>query len=231
MKHLTWKILLLSVAAALVFLWLIKAPLIATYLTGKMKVPVTIGSLNISPSKTKIHNFQINNPRGFKAKAAFKAEEIEVDYQFKQLFGNPSVIDLIDVRDVFLSIELLNATGSRNNWTVLGSKLPKEEPSSHARALLIHKLVLTNLTVEIRGLSLNGAPQFKKIDRLEFNEIDSREGFPTKELIRAIFQGAGLQDYIKELLSPENLLKKFFSPLGENKKAQEELPGPLNDKT
>jgi hypothetical protein len=59
-------------------------------------------------------------------------------------------------------------------------------------------------------LGLSGSNQIKKIDRLEFNEINSREGFPTKQLINAIFQGAGLQDYIKNMLNPENVIKKFL---------------------
>lgn len=226
MKGKFWIVLLLAIFAGIIFVWLIKAPLIATYLTGKMKVPVTIRSLSLSPSRMMIEGFQINNPRGFKNTAAFKADDIEVDYQLSSLFRNPSVVDLIDVRNIFLSIELLNLSGSQNNWTAIASKIPKDDETPHDRALLIHKLVLTNMTVEIRGLGLNGQTQVKRIDRLEFNEIDSRSGFPTKELIQAIFQGAGLQDYIKEILNPENLLKQFqrFVPLGKNENGPGEIP-------
>ncbi len=199
----------LSLVAIVVFVWLIKAPLVAHYLTGKMKVPVSLSSLNLGASKTVIENFRINNPRGFHSKAAFQAKEIEVDYRTKALLHNPSEIDLIDVRDIFLSIELRNLKGTDNNWTAIAANIPKEQSSRH---LIIHKLVLTNMTVDIRGLGLTGKNQVKKIDRLEFHEIDSREGFPTKQLIQAIFQGAGIQDYLQDILqgNPQNVIKKLL---------------------
>jgi len=199
--------IVLGLIAMVLFVWLIKAPIVAHYLTNKMKVNVSLSSLSISPSKTLIRNFRINNPRGFHAKAAFKAEEIEVDYRTKALFHEPSEIDVIDVRDIFLSIELKNLTGSDNNWTAIAAKMPKEESK---KELIIHKLVLTNMTVEIRGLGITGKNETKKIDRLEFDEIDSREGFPTKQLIQAIFQGAGVQDYIQQILNPQNVIKKLL---------------------
>jgi len=198
----------LGLLAVVLFVWLIKAPIVAHYLTNKMKVPVSLSSLSIGTSKAVIRNFRINNPRGFHSKAAFKAEEIEVNYRPKAvLFFEPAEIDLIDVRDIFLSIELKNLTGSDNNWTAIAAKMPKEESK---KELLIHKLVLTNMTVEIRGLGIAGKNETKKIDRLEFDEIDSREGFPTKQLIQAIFQGAGIQDYIQQILNPQNVIKKMF---------------------
>jgi hypothetical protein len=209
MKGRIFKIFLLVVIAALIFLWLIKATLASTYLTDKMKVPVSLRSLALSPSEMLIKEFSIRNPRGFKIKDALKAQEIQVNYRWKSLFHNPSEIDTIEVRDILLDVELTNPTGTQNNWTAIGSKIPE---SKSTRELIIHKLILTNLTAEIRGLPGTTSPIVRKLDRLEFDEIDSREGFPTKKLISAIFQGVGLEMYIKELLSPENLIPKILSP-------------------
>jgi hypothetical protein len=201
----------LIILGSIVFLWLVKAPIMSSYLTQKMHVPVSLGSISMWPSETMIRDFQIRNPRGFKTKSAFKAEETHIQYRFKQLFGNPSEIDLINIDNVYLSIEFSNPLGTKNNWTAIGSKIP--ENPNRKQEVLIHKLVLTNVMVEIRGLGLTGAPQTKMISRMEFNEIDSQEGFPTKELIQQIFGGAGLQQYIKELFSPQKVLDKVLSPL------------------
>src|SRR5262245_49689051 len=120
---------ILGLIAVVLFFWLIKAPIVSSYLTSKMKVPVNVGSLSIGPSKTVIRHFQINNPRGFKSRAAFKANEIEIDYRTKALFHNPSEIDVIDVRDIFLSIELKNLTGTDNNWTAIGANIETKQTS------------------------------------------------------------------------------------------------------
>ncbi|HEY4255269.1 MAG TPA: hypothetical protein VGM34_02855 [Chlamydiales bacterium] len=206
-----FKIVLLLIIAALVFLWLIKASLASSFLTDKMKVPVSLRSLAISPSEMLIEEFKIRNPRGFKMKDALKAEEIQVKYGWKKLFHNPSEIDVIEVKDIFLDVELSNATGTQNNWTAIGANIPSSDKP--ARELIIHKLILSNLTAEIRGVGGSQTPIVRKLDRLELDEIDSREGFPTKQLISAIFKGVGMEMYIKELINPQNIIKKALSPL------------------
>lgn len=200
-----WKIIVLLILGALVFLWLIKAPIMSSYLSDKMRVPVSIGKISMWPSQTTMKDFRIKNPHGFKTKTAFEVTKTLVQYQFSQLFGNPSVIDLIELDDIYLSVEFSNPLGTQNNWTAIGANMVKKERKTNQQ-VLIHKLVLNNLTVDIRGLGLVGAPQTKRIARLEFNEINSQDGFPTQELIKAIFGGAGIQQYIQNLLNPQNLL-------------------------
>ena len=152
--------------------------------------------------QTKIRDFSIRNPRGFQAKKALTVANTRIVYGFKKLFRDPVEIDLIELNDVLLNIELSNPTGSVNNWTAIGASAP--ESNTTGKEVLIHKLAIRNMTVNIKGLGLTGAPQTKVIPYMEFLEIDSKHGFPTKELIRKIFGGAGLQQYIQNLLSPLN---------------------------
>lgn len=212
MKGLGWKMMVLIILAGIVFLWLIKAPIMSTYLTNRLKIPVSVGSISMWPSQTVIKNFKVNNPRGFKPRHALIANRTEVDYRLHNLFGNPSEIDQIAMDGIYLSIELSNPSGSQNNWTAIGSRIPEEKNPRH---VIIHKLILTNITVEVHGFAatLAGVPETQHIDRLEFDEIDSLEGFPTKELINKIFQGAGLQQYIQNLFNPENLYQELTNPL------------------
>src|SRR5690606_11466798 len=127
MKKHGWKALILLILALLVFLWLIKAPIMSAYLTSKMKVPVSIGRMSMWPSHTTMHNFKILNPRKFKMREALKINLTEITYRFKQLFGNPVEIDQIVANGVFLGIEALNSSGTPNNWTAIGATMPKEE--------------------------------------------------------------------------------------------------------
>ncbi len=209
-KSLSWKILLLIVVVALVFIWLMKAPILSWYLTDKLKVPTSVSRVSMWPSETTIHQFRIVNPRGFKMKSAFEADTITISYRLHQLRGNPSEIDRIVIDDIFLGIECSNPTCSKNNWTAIGGRMAKEEQEAKKRNVVVHKLILTNMQVEVRGLGIGRPPMTKQIDRLEFNEVSSETGFPTDKLIRAIFQGAGLQDYVKDLLNPQNAIKQVF---------------------
>lgn len=212
MKKVSKKMLLLIVMASLVFLWLIKTPIMAGYLTHKIHVPVSIGNVSIWPSQTNIRDFRIKNPHGFKTHSAFSVHQVDIFYDVHQLRQTPRHIQKIEMDDIFLSIEFSNALGTQNNWTVIGSKIPKEDSYS-GKELIIDKLILTNLKIEIRGLGLIGAPQMQQIARLEFDQISSEKGFPTKQLIQQIFQSAGIQQYIKEAFNPENVIEKVLNPL------------------
>lgn len=223
MKRHGWKFLVLLIVAALVFVWLIKAPLMSAYFSRKLHVPVSVTSISLWPSQSIIRNFRVENPHGFKTMSALKVDRTEVDYDFKRLTAEVSEIDQILMEGVYLSIECSNPVCTSNNWTAIGAKMPKDDARPHE--VIIHKMVLTDITVEIRGLGLFGQPTTKRFDRMEFNEIDSRTGFPTKELINKIFGGAGLQQYIENFFNiPQNSIQKFLSPIkglgGENEAIQ-----------
>lgn len=208
MKRFLGKLLVLVLLASLIFFWFIKAPIAASYLTKKIGVNVSVSTLSVWPSETTLYNFRINNPRGFQGKTALKVLDARIKYAFKNIFHNPVEIDLIELDDVFLNIELSDARGSTNNWTVIGESGTQSNTSG--KEVLIHKLAIRNMTVEIRRLDRNDPPQIKQIPYMEFLEIDSQHGFPTKELIRKIFGGAGLQEYIQNLLSPQKILQKIL---------------------
>lgn len=195
MKGIGWKLVLLIILAALVFLWLIKAPIIASYLTKKMRVPVSIERISIWPSETTMLNFKIRNPKGFKSRVAFEAENTRIDYRFKELFSDPIAIDQIILDKIFLGVEFSNPFGTSNNWTEIGKNMPQQKSQ---KRLIIHKLVLTDLSVEIQGLGLLGKPTTKTLSRLEFDDIDSAQGFPTEELVKKVFGGSGIQQFLQD---------------------------------
>ena len=203
----------LIVLGAIIALWLLKAPIMSSYLSKKMGVDVSILGITMRPSAAKIYRFKISNPMRFKSRTAFSAKEIFMQYTFGQLFATPTVIDLIELNEIFLGIEFSNPLGTQNNWTAIAAKMP--ERKSKGEGVLIRKLVLNDIDIEIKGMGLDaitGSTQKKHIARLEFNNINSNEGFPTEQLIQAVFGSAGLKDYIKNLFSPSNTIKDAVQP-------------------
>lgn len=227
-----WALAGLILIGMVVFIWLIKAPIMSAYLTQKMGVPVTVRRISMWPSETSIFHFRIGNPYGFRSRTAFDAERTNVNYRWSALTNDPSEIDSIVLDDVTLNIEIRNGSPSTdNNWAAIGAQMPKMQKG---REVLIHKLVLRNMTVNTSGpgaekLGVAGTQHF---DQMEFEEINSRYGFPTKELISRIFEGAGLRQYIENLLNPtqqiENALEKPFKMFGKKDAPEEILEGICN---
>lgn len=209
-KH-GWKLVVLIVVAALIFLWLIKAPIMSAYLTNRMGVPVTVRTISMWPSWTRIRYFKIKNPPGYHPRTALEVKKIEMEYQFGQLTGHPSVIDEIDLNNVTLNIQIRNRSGSDNNWAAIGAQAPDVKSS---REVIVRKLIMRNITVNITGAGANalGLAGTKHIDRLEFNNINSKEGFPTKQLVSQIFEGVGLRKFIENFINPAQRIKRTLDP-------------------
>ena len=211
-KH-GWKLALLIVFAVLVFLWLVKASLLSTYITKEMGVAVTVRTISIWPKETKIGHFRIANPPGFKTKTAFEVKKTKVQYRFGALTANPAEIDTILLDDVDLNIEIRNITGSDNNWAAIGAHIPEKK---RGREVIVHKLILRNMTVHIqgKGAKVLGVNQTQHFAEMEFDEINSAEGFPTKELVSRIFENAGLIKYLENFLNPTQRIKDTLNPFG-----------------
>lgn len=207
-----WKIILLTLVVAVVAVWWFMATIMSSYITDKMGVNVNIGWIGIWPSKTNIHRFSIANPPGFARRTAFDAQKINIHYRFGALRGTPTEIDEIILDNVYLNIEIRNSSGSDNNWAAIGAQIPQNRGG---RRVIIHKLIIRNMTVETHGKGANalGVSGTRHFDQMEFNEIDSADGFPTKELISRIFQDVGLWQYIQRLIDPAQQIKKALKPL------------------
>lgn len=209
-KH-GWKLIILIIIATLIFLWLIKAPIMSTYLTNRMGVPVIVRTISMWPSWSRIRYFKIKNPHGYHPRTALEVKKIEMDYKFGQLTGHPSVIDLITLDNVTLNIEVRNRSGSDNNWAAIGAEAAEVESS---REMIVKKLVMKNITVNVmgKGAQALGVAGTKHFDKLEFNNINSKEGFPTKELVVQIFQGVGFRRFIESFLNPTQRIKRSLNP-------------------
>jgi hypothetical protein len=209
--HHTWKFFLLVILGSLVFLWLIKAPALAAYLSKKIGVEVTARTISVWPNSTTIRYFRIENPDGYRSRTAFEAKKIAISYQFGKLRKTPLEIDEIVLDGVYLNIILNSLKPTDNNWTAIGAKMPR---GKRGREVIVHKLILRNMTVKTqgKGATLLGVNETQHFDEMEFNEINSTEGFPTKELIANIFGKAGVVKYLQNFLNPTQRIKGVLNP-------------------
>ncbi|NGX55963.1 MAG: hypothetical protein K1060chlam5_00197 [Candidatus Anoxychlamydiales bacterium] len=204
-------IAIVAIFAVVIFVWIIKGPLISSYLTSKLKTNVSIKSVNLGFSKMVLKNFTIKNLRGNKTKFAFRADIIEVDYSLSKLFSSPSIVDSILVDNIKLNIECKNPLCSKNNWTGIVNNISmKEKKATKEKEIRIKKITFKDLNVDIYNLGLDlTKKKTAYVKEIEFNNVNSKDGFPTKQLIAAIFKSANLRDYLKGVLDLKNWMDKF----------------------
>ena len=57
-------IIILAIIALVIAVFLLSAPIISSYLSHKLGVNISMGSVRVSSSGMKVTKFKINNPRG-----------------------------------------------------------------------------------------------------------------------------------------------------------------------
>jgi len=197
----------------IVVLWIIKTPITAAYLSRKLKTDVRISNITVKSHNIIINGFKLKNPKKTKAEYAFITDKILINYSFSKVFSSPSIIDNILLENVNLNIACDNPLCTKNNWTTVINNINQKEKKETKKELLIKKLVIKNMNVQITGLGLNFTKiKTSHISLIEFNNISSKNGFPTQQLITAIFRSAGLKDYLKGIIETKEKLEKIIKP-------------------
>ncbi len=204
MKKDGWKIVALLILAVLVFFWLIRIPILNSYLSNQLGIKSSVRWIGIWPSPMKMHGLSIENPPGFKG-SAFEAKRVVCQYGLRELFGDPTVIDRIEIDRSILRIDFTSPSSVANNWMVLGQMMPERKSDSK---VLIRKLTLTDFDVEIHGTNYLVSPKQTHFDFLEFDDISSQEGFPTARLVKLIFQTIGMGQYTQMTSKVENMPRR-----------------------
>jgi hypothetical protein len=211
-KYKGWILVFFIIILTIFILWIIKTPLIASYLSKKLKTDVSISSIGISTNRIVINNFKLKNPPKTKSKYAFVTNRITFSYSFSKLFSSPTIIDNILLENINLDIECDNPLCTKNNWTTIVKKIDENEQKKKSeKEILIKKLVMKEMDVQIVGLGLDfNKTKTAHISHIEFNNINSKTGFPTQQLIAAIFRSAGLKDYLKGLLDTKGIFENVI---------------------
>ncbi len=188
----------------------------ASYLSHKMKVSVSMLTVKLRPTTLKIRRFHIANPVRSKTRTAFSAKVIEADYSLQELFSTPSIIDRIVLDNVFVGIEFYNPLGTDTNWgRIFQNMKEKQAKGKKEKGFTIKTLIIKNLDLSIYGLGIGGVlgqAQKKHFSQLVFHNIRSSDGFPTGPILQTIFDSLNIENYLKNFLQPEKELKEIFNP-------------------
>jgi hypothetical protein len=232
-------VILAAVIVGFIF-WSRVPDLLANNLAKTLKVSVEIDSLGLGWNHIDINKIQIGNPPNSLLAKAFSAAKISVIAPFTRYLHSDIVIDEIDVNDVYLGLEFDSAKGTSGNWTtIMGnlessmesntttdktqktSKQAHSALSSSSRTVLIHRLVLTNIDVDVvykkDGRKVQRLP---RIPRIELTEISSEGGFPVDqvmhsvlgEMLKQVFLKENLKNMLQNLLEKPNPLKQYINP-------------------
>lgn len=221
MKILKYFVFILFIIICIfIFLWLIKTPITASYLSKKLKTGVVISKVSIASKQIILDQFKLINPKKTKSKYAFLAKKIQINYLLSKLFSSPLIIDSILLENVNLNIECKNPLCTKNNWTTIVNNVNEKEAKKNPKEIVIKKLVIKNMDVQITGLGLDFMKtKTTHIEEIELNNINSNKGFPTQQLITAIFRSSGLKDYLKGIMETKNMIENIidtFKSVSEN---------------
>lgn len=212
--------ILIIIILAIVVVWVLKAPILSSYLSSKLKVPISISSMDVSKSRMKIRNFSIKNPWGYNSKYAFYTQSIDAKYDWLKLMDSPSQIELIQINHAYLNIDCSNMLCTKNNWSKIVDKMQKKKTKTSDKEVIVRRLELNDLTVTIHGMGLDSnSSTTSHFNSFVFTDVSSKTGFPTDELIYEIFKSAGIKKYIEDILKLQKHVQKMIQPFfSENKK-------------
>ena len=190
--------------------------ILAKTISHTTQTPVMINNITFHSKAFTIQDLIISNPKEAYIPTAFKAEVVEIDASYKQYLKNLIIIDKIEMNNVYINIEFYTEDKIEGNWQDLieNMEVAHQPPSKGKRQALIKKLVLNNVQVTLI-LSDGKIRRLSPITQLEFDDITSEQGIPTKEIseiiarkmIYTIFRDEGLNLVIK---IPIKVIKKIL---------------------
>ena len=231
-------LIVVAVVAAVIigFVFWSRVPdMLANTLSNKLKVAVEIQDMSLGWGKIDIDKLEVSNlPHSILPKA-FTCELIRILAPFTRYIDKKIVIDEIDLNNVYLGLEFDSPTSTKGNWTQLMKNISAGQPSSGkkskkggavpqpsmGRSVLIHKLILTNVKVDVVYKKDGGkVKHLPTIDRLEFTDISSEGGLPMDQvmnsvlgqMLKSVFEKENLKNMLQELLQQQNPVQDLISP-------------------
>lgn len=124
-------------------------------------------------------------------------------------------------------IECKDPVCTKNNWAEITDKIKEKKNDKDDEGIIVKTILINKLTVKITGMGISGKVKKKlTIDSITLNDINSKEGFPTKQLIVAIFQSAKMKDYLKGILDYKSFFNEILFPFNKPNKDLEKKEHP-----
>lgn len=240
-------IILAAVIVGFIF-WSRVPDMLANNLSKKMKVSVSIDSMGLGWGKIDLKKIEIGNPPNSMLAKAFSCNEIDVNAPFTRYLDKNIVVDEIDLKDVYLGLEFDSPSSTKGNWTTImnniqsttaadQAKTKKGEaaPKGSQRSVLIHRIVLTNINVDVVYKKDSGkVKKLPTIPRMELTEISSEGGLPLDqitnsvlgEMLKQVFIKENLKNMLQELMNQPSPIQQYLAPFkGLFGEAEEEAIG------
>ena len=200
-----------------------KPTMIAQHISKKLGVPVDIGVIKAGTKQITAENVKIGNPPDSVQDTAFSCQNIALTAPMTTYFQNDIVVDLITIDGIYLDLEFNQPKSKEGNWSEIMGRVnqdagikEEETPKEPSKGtVLIHKLVLTNISTDLvyrnEGKNVKHLPV---INTIELTEL-SGEGGPD-EIMRLVMghmlKAVAEQQHIGHLLPGGHL--RYLLPLG-----------------
>ncbi len=212
--------------------------ILANNLSSKLGVSVQIDDMSLGWGKIDIKKVDVGNTPKSILNKAFSCNLIRVLAPFTNYLDKKIIIDEIDLNDVYLGLEFDSPTSTNGNWTEImknlqsssaptsgkkrkKDKTPAPTPDENARSVLIHKLILTNINVDVVYRKDGGkVKHLPPIDRIELTEVSSEGGLPMDQvmnsvlgqMLKSVFEKENLKNMMQDLLQNQGDIQKYISP-------------------
>lgn len=201
-------VLVIIIVAVVVVFFVARAripDMLANNLSKKLEVSVSIDSMNFKPSKVEVDKLEIGNPRGYSLPKAFSAQDIDLHAPITTYFRDEIVVDLIEVKDIYLGLEFNSPQGAEGNWSEMMRNFARNadlnEEGEKEKKVFIKRIVFTNIDTDLAFRSQGGqVKKLPRIARIELTNISSEGGIPTDQLMSTV-----LAQMLKEVFVQQNL--------------------------
>ena len=199
--------------------------LTATTLSKNLKVPVSVGAMNLWWNHINIENLEIDNIPNSYLKKALTIKTTRIDANITHYFDRQIQIDAINIDDIYIGLEFDSPSGTKGNWTVLMSNSEASESpvsNKNAKSAQIKELILTNIHIDIVYKSSGGkVKKLPFIPKLVLHNINTEEGLPTEQIMQSVvgkaLQSIFVQENMKNMFEgviqqPKNAIDTIISP-------------------
>ncbi|MEX0961821.1 MAG: hypothetical protein WDZ28_03070 [Simkaniaceae bacterium] len=218
-KLIKWLLLLFVILFILAFFaWNMLPTWVASTLSKRAGVTVSIGDLRPDLHSITIDNFYVGNPRGRVLPRALFVQRTFAKVPITEFLNQDIVIPYMNLQNIYVGVEFDNRNSQRGNWTQIMGTLSqsvgpktKDKRNQH-RTVLIQRLLLENLNIELAYTNERGkTTRLKPIQRIELKNVSSEGGIPTaqimdiiiKQALREIFSIENLQNMLQNILAPD----------------------------
>ncbi len=214
-----WVLILLASTAH--FVWTYRSYLTELFLSRQLGVPITIGKIEVNSKAIQITNLIIYNPPKALRPIALRVESIQVNNPLTSYLKDPILIREVVLKNLFIDIELYDPKGEKSNWHTIFQQSSEDQKKTRSflsikRSAIVRDLLLENIHIHLIQNS-DAQEDFSPIKKLEFKNIDTKKGVPTKEISNIIIQhvvnSAFIIKGLKAIFSlPKSLLQTLIDP-------------------